>query len=49
MKVLNKGISALLLGPISVLGSEILFTTVRINTAICTPTGGGGNGGNSTK
>ena len=55
MKVFDRAVSVLLLGPTAVLASDVLFTTVRINTGICAPTGGGNgtndneNGGNSTR
>ena len=56
MRGLERALAALLLGPAAVLAldslaSSVLFTTVRINTGICSPSGeangssGSGNGG----
>jgi hypothetical protein len=58
MRGLEGALTALLLGPNAVLAldtlaSSVLFTTVRINTGICSPSGGvngssgSGNGGTS--
>lgn len=53
MRVLDGALAALLLAPNAALAadslaSSVMFTTIRINTGICSPTGGANGGGNGT-